>query len=129
MHTFPKRPRTQLWPSEVATLGVLHALEEGKQPPRLPLANAGLEPPFADLPERNRLFRLVPAVPDPPVVDSSVYRSADPARREHSHSIEVIYPIREGRSPAQIGRTEKSNHRWIVGRKLCRLVNHHFVEK
>ena len=40
-----------------------------------------------------------------------------------SYGIELIHPIREGRSPAQIGRKGLSNHRWIAGVKLCLLVN------
>jgi len=35
----------------------------------------------------------------------------------------LIPPIREGRSPQQIGRKGLSNHRWIVGGTLCLLVN------
>jgi hypothetical protein len=35
----------------------------------------------------------------------------------------LIHPIREGRSPQQIGRKGLSNHRWIVGGKLCLLLN------
>lgn len=31
--------------------------------------------------------------------------------------------MREGRSPAQIGKKGKSNHRWIVGGKLCFALN------
>ena len=31
--------------------------------------------------------------------------------------------MREGRSPHQIGRKGLSNHRWIVGGKLCLLLN------
>jgi hypothetical protein len=34
-----------------------------------------------------------------------------------------MHPIREGRSPQQIGRKGLSNHRWMVGGKLCLLVN------
>ena len=32
-------------------------------------------------------------------------------------------PLREGRGPQQIGRKGLSNHRWIVGGKLCLLLN------
>jgi hypothetical protein len=35
----------------------------------------------------------------------------------------LIHPIREGRSLRQIGRKGLSNHRWIVGGKLCLLLN------
>jgi hypothetical protein len=31
-----------------------------------------------------------------------------------SFGVELIHPIREGRSPAQIGKKGVSNHRWIV---------------
>jgi hypothetical protein len=40
-----------------------------------------------------------------------------------SYGIELIHPMREGRSPAQIGKKGKSNHRWIVGGKLCFILN------
>ncbi len=40
-----------------------------------------------------------------------------------TYGIELIHPRREGRSPQQIGRTGLSNHRWIVGSKLCLLLN------
>jgi hypothetical protein len=36
----------------------------------------------------------------------------------------LIHPIREGRSPQQIGRKGLSNHRWTVGGKLCLILNH-----
>jgi hypothetical protein len=32
-----------------------------------------------------------------------------------TYGIELIHPMREGRSPQQIGRKGLSNHRWIVG--------------
>ena len=35
-----------------------------------------------------------------------------------------MHPRREGRSKQQIGRKGISNQRWIVGGKLCLLVNH-----
>ncbi len=40
-----------------------------------------------------------------------------------SYGIELIHPIREKRTPAQIGKKGKSNWRWIVGMKLCWLLN------
>jgi hypothetical protein len=43
--------------------------------------------------------------------------------RDHTYRIERIHPICEGRSPQQIGHKGLSNHRWIVGGKLCLLVN------
>ena len=40
-----------------------------------------------------------------------------------SYGVELIHPIREGHSPHQIGKKGKSNWRWIVGMKLCWLIN------
>lgn len=39
------------------------------------------------------------------------------------YGIELIHPRREGRSKRQIGRKGLSNKRWIVGGKLCQLLN------
>lgn len=75
---------------------------------------------FPKLPERTRLFRLFKThqgwakkfLAKPTllgVVDS--------------YGIELIHPIREGRSPNQIGKKGISNHRWIVGAKLCLVLN------
>ena len=38
--------------------------------------------------------------------------------------LSLIHPRREGRSERQIGKKGISNQRWIVGGKLCILVNH-----
>jgi hypothetical protein len=40
-----------------------------------------------------------------------------------TYGIELIHPVREGRTPHQIGRKGKSNYRWIVGGKLCLVLN------
>ena len=40
-----------------------------------------------------------------------------------SYGIGLIHPVREGRSCQQIGRKGPSNRRWIVGGKLCLIVN------
>ena len=41
-----------------------------------------------------------------------------------SYGIELIHPRREGRTEEQIGRKGLSNRRWIVGGKLCFVLNH-----
>jgi hypothetical protein len=40
-----------------------------------------------------------------------------------SYGIELIHPIRQGRSPQHIGKKGKSNWRWSVGMKRCWLIN------
>src|SRR5262245_58450816 len=75
---------------------------------------------FTHLRERMRLFRLLKTHQDWTKVFSAapaVLGGIDPS------GIELIHPIREGRSPQQIGRKGLSNHRWIVGGKLCLLLN------
>ena len=41
-----------------------------------------------------------------------------------TYGIELIHPRREGRSDQQIGKKGLSNKRWIVGCKLCYVINH-----
>jgi hypothetical protein len=41
-----------------------------------------------------------------------------------SYGIELLHPRREGRCDKQIGGKGSSNRRWIVGGKLCLLLNH-----
>lgn len=40
-----------------------------------------------------------------------------------TYGIELLHPRRDGRSRTQWGRKGVSNHRWIVGGKLCLLLN------
>jgi hypothetical protein len=40
-----------------------------------------------------------------------------------TYGIELNHSMREGWSPQQIGRKGLSNHRWIVGGKLCLVLN------
>ena len=96
LHDLPKHPEAHLWPSEVVTLGVLHALK------------------------RTRLFRLFKTHQD----WTRAFLAAPTALGViDTYGIELIHPMREGRSPQQIGHKGLSNHRWIVGGKLCLLLN------
>src|SRR5262249_22332611 len=75
---------------------------------------------FPRLPERTRLFRLLKTHQD----WTQVFLAAPTVLGGiDTYGIELIHPIREGRSPQQIGRKGVSNHRWIVGGKLCLLLN------
>ena len=110
----PKHPEAHLWPSEVVTLGLLHALKGvGTRAFHRWLTRD-------HLPERTRLFRLLKTHHDWArtfLATPTVLGVID------TYGIELIHPIREGRSPQQIGRKGLSNHRWIVGGKLCLLLN------
>jgi hypothetical protein len=68
------------------------------------------------LPERTRLFRLFTTHQD---WTQAFLASPTVLGAIDTYGIELIHPMREGRSPQQIGRKGLSNHRWIVGGKLC----------
>ena len=75
---------------------------------------------FPQVPERTRLARLFKthtAWTARFLATPTVLGVAD------TYGIELIHPMREGRSPAQIGKKGYSNHRWIVGGKLCFILN------
>ena len=54
----PKHPEAHLWPSEVVTLGLLHALKGGGNRPVSRWLTRDSRAVFPRLPERTRLFRL-----------------------------------------------------------------------
>src|SRR4029453_19010268 len=55
----PKHPEAHLWPSEVVTLGLLHALKGVGNRPFYRWLTRDYRPLFPCLPERTRLFRLL----------------------------------------------------------------------
>ena len=120
LRAIPKHPDAHLWPSEVVTLGLLHALKGGGNRPFYRWLTRDYRPLFPRLPERTRLFRLFMTHH----AWTQVFLAAPTVLGViDTYGIELIHPIREGRSPQQIGRKGLSNHRWIVGGKLCLLLN------
>lgn len=117
----PKHSQAVLWPSELVTLGMLHALKGVSNRAFYRWLTRDYRGLFPQLPERTRLFRLF-----------KTHRAwtfhflARPTLLGvvDSFGIELVHPVREGRSPGQLGRKGLSNHRWIVGGKLCLVVNH-----
>src|SRR6266498_2566173 len=55
----PKHPEAHLWPSEVVTLGLLHALKGGGNRPFYRWLTRDYRALFPRLPERTRLCRLL----------------------------------------------------------------------
>jgi len=76
-------------------------------------------PLFPAASERTRLFS---SPHDPSGLDAAFLAAPTVRGVIDTYGIELIYPMREGRSPQQIGRKGLSNHRWIVGGKLCLLL-------
>src|SRR4029453_8674491 len=120
LSAIPKHPEAHLWPSEVVTLGLLHALKGVGNRPFYRWLTRDYRPLFPRLPERTRLFRLLKTHQD----WTQVFLAAPSVLGViDTYGIELIPPMREGRSPQQIGRKGLSNQRWIVGGKLCLLLN------
>ena len=120
MHGLPKHPQATLWPSDVVTLGLLHALKGVGNRAFYRWLTRDPRAWLPRLPARTRLFRLFmthQAWTDTFLASPTVLGVID------TSGIEVIHPIREGRSPRQIGRTGLSKHRWIGGGQVCRLLN------
>src|SRR5437762_8285896 len=116
----PKHPEALLWPSEVVTLGLLHALKGVGNRPFYRWLTRDYRALFPRLPERTRLFRLLKTHHD----WTQVFWAAPTVLGViDTYGIELIHPRREGRSPQQMGRKGLSNHRWIVGGQLCLLLN------
>src|SRR2546426_2083518 len=120
MRTIPKHPEAHLWPSEVVTLGLLHALKGVGNRAFYRWLTRDYRALFPQLPERTRLFRLFKTHQD----WTQVFLAAPTVLGViDAYGIELIHPIREGRSPQEMGRKGVSNHRWIVGGKLCLVLN------
>jgi nitrogen fixation protein len=120
MATVPKHSQALLYPSEVVTLAFLFVLKGTGTRAFYRWLEGNWREAFPHLPHRTRLFRLFMthrAWSERFLEDPTVLGVID------AYGVELIHPIREGRSPAQIGKKGLSNHRWIVGGKLCLLLN------
>lgn len=120
MRGIRKHPLSKLYPSEIVTLGLLFALKGVSERAFDRWLERDWRSCFPNLPERTRLFRLLKVHQDWTnlfLAEPTVLGVAD------TYGIELIHPIREGRSPLQIGKKGLSNHRWIVGGKLAFVLN------
>jgi hypothetical protein len=115
-----KHPLAHLHPSEVVTIGILQALRGDGGRAFYRWLKKELGHLFPRLPERTRLFRLLAKHGELTrrfLAQPTFFGVCD------TYGIELIHPIREGRSPDQIGGKGKSNHRWYIGVKCFILCN------
>jgi hypothetical protein len=118
-----KHSQGKLYLSEIVLCGilfVLHGRSFRQFHPWLLKRNI-----FVNLPERSRLQRLLnhyEYLCEEFLGSNTFYGILD------SFGIEVIHPIREGRSEESkaVSKKGKSNHRWIVGRKVAVTINQRF---
>ena len=113
--------RTQDKPSEVVTLALLFALKGVGNRAFYRWLKRDCKALFPNLLERTRLFRLFLSHQH---LIQTFMASPSLLGVIDTYGIELIHPRREGRSDQQIGRKGISNQRWIVGGKLCLLLNH-----
>jgi len=115
-----KHSQASLYPSEVVTLALLSALKGVGNRAFYRWVKRDYRHLFPRLPHRTRLFRLFNSHrqwTNRFMADHSLIGLVD------TYGIELIHPRREGRSDQQIGRKGLSNQRWIVGGKLCFVLN------
>lgn len=110
----------KLYPSDLVTIGILFALKGGYFRAFYSWLSRDYADLFAGLPERTRLQRLLKTHQDwceCLLAQPSFFTVVD------SYPIELLFPIRQGRNPQQLGKKSKDKGRWSVGIKLCWLLN------
>ena len=116
-----KHSQAKLYPSEVVTLALLYALKGRGARAFWRWLTRDYCPLFPNLPCRTRLFRLFNShdhfIGDF-LASPSLIGVID------SYGIELLHPRREGRGEKQLGKKGISNQRWIVGGKLCFILDH-----
>lgn len=120
MNDISKHPQAKLYPSEVVTIGLLFSLRGGYFRAFYRWLKNDYDDLFGGLPERTRLQRQLATHQDwcqRFLAKPTFFTVID------SYGIELCHPVREGRSKRTLGKKGKSNRRWIVGVKLCWLVN------
>ena len=93
-------------------LVALACAQRGRQPTLLSLVDARLS---ALAPPPARADAALSALDDPSRLDAGFLGRPTVLGVIDTYGIELIHPVREGRSSQQIGRKGLSNHRWIVG--------------
>jgi hypothetical protein len=120
MRDIRKVPQSLLYPSEVVTIGILFALKGGRFRAFYRWLSRDYAYLFGRLPDRTTLIDQLAQYQhlcDRLLEPSSLLTVTD------SYPIELIFPIREGRSKQQIGKKNKDKGRWSVGIKMCWIIN------
>jgi len=115
-----KVPQAHLYPSEVVTIGILFALKGGHFRAFYRWLKRDYDRLFAGLPDRTTLMRQLRAQQthaDRLLGVPSLLNVID------CFPIELLFPIREGRSKQQIGKKNRDKGRWSIGIKLCWVLN------
>jgi hypothetical protein len=104
----------------VVTIGILFALKGNHFRAFYRWLRRDYNGLFGGLPERTRLQRVLKghqAWCDRFLAEPTLFTVGD------SFPIELIFPIRAGRSEQQVGKKNKDKGRWSIGIKLCWILN------
>jgi hypothetical protein len=120
MPNIPKHVQAKLYPSELVTIGLLFALKGGYFRAFYRWLKRDYDALFAGIPDRTRLQRALKVHQDwinTLLAEPTLFTVID------TYPIELLFPIRQGRSKQQIGKKGLDKGRWSVGIKLCWLLN------
>ena len=120
MRAVKKVPQAKLYPSEVVTIGILFALKGGHFRAFYRWLKRDFAALFGGLPHRTTLQRQLRAQQyhaDRLLAEPSLLNVID------SFPIELLFPIREGRSKRQLGTKNRDKGRWSIGIKRCWVLN------
>jgi hypothetical protein len=120
MHDVKKVAQARLYPSEVVTIGILFALKGGHFRAFCRWLRRDYAGLFGGLPDRTTLQRQLRAQQhqaDRLLADASLLNVVD------SFPIELLFPIRHGRSKQQLGTKNRDKGRWSIGIKVCWILN------
>jgi hypothetical protein len=120
MRDVQKVPQAELYPSEVVTIGILFALKGGHFRAFYRWLVRDYAALFGGLPDRTAMQRQLRAQQhhaDRLLASASLLNGVD------SFPIELLFPIREGRSKQQLGKKSRDKGRWSIGVKLCWILN------
>jgi len=117
----PKHPEARLWPSEVVTLGLLHALKGVGNRPFYRWLTRDYRALFPHLPERTRLFRLFKTHHN----WTQVFLAAPTVLGViDTYGIELIHPMREGRSRTRLAaKACRTIAGWSAANSVCCSIN------
>jgi len=120
MPAIKKHSQASLYPSELVTIGILFALKGGYFRAFYRWLKRDYDALFGGLPDRTRLMRALAVHQDwinLLLAEPTLFTVID------AYPIELLFPIREGRSKQQIGKKGRDKGRWSIGIKFCWLLN------
>lgn len=116
----PKVPQAKLYPSEVVTIGLLFALKGGHFRAFYRWLKRDYDGLFGGLPDRTNLHRQLAHYQH---LCDGLLEGDRVLSVTASYPIELLFPIREGRSKRQVGKKNKDKGRWSLGVKVCWIIN------